>query len=221
MRQVPPGRGVAGRTKRERNPCGNGSASRCTIVALRRADFCRPAVHTVQTDARKECIFCTKILRIVLSGLYIPLGDNLNIFFGYFVNSLGAAIYGPVVALLSGFATDVLGYFVHPTGPFFPGYVLSTMLGSFFYALFFYRARVTALRVVLAKLSVNLLVNVGLGALWSAIQFSKGYYYYLVKSLAKNIGLLPVEALLLWLFLRAMAPICTKNGLLPKQEKKN
>ena len=91
-------------------------------------------------------------LRIVLSGLYIPLGDNLNIFFGYFVNSLGAAIYGPVVALLSGFATDVLGYFVHPTGPFFPGYVLSTMLGSFFYALFFYRARVTALRVVLAKL---------------------------------------------------------------------
>ena len=160
-------------------------------------------------------------LRIVLSGLYIPLGDNLNIFFGYFVNSLGAAIYGPVVALLSGFATDVLGYFVHPTGPFFPGYVLSTMLGSFFYALFFYRARVTALRVVLAKLSVNLLVNVGLGALWSAIQFSKGYYYYLVKSLAKNIGLLPVEALLLWLFLRAMAPICTKNGLLPKQEKKN
>lgn len=160
-------------------------------------------------------------LRIVLGGLYIPLGDNLNIFFGYFVNGLGAAIYGPVVALLSGFATDVLGYFIHPTGPFFPGYVLSTMLGSFFYALFFYRARITAPRVVMAKLAVNLLVNVGLGALWSAIQFGKGYYYYLVKSLAKNIGLLPVEALLLWLFLRAMAPVCARNGLLPRQEKEN
>lgn len=158
-------------------------------------------------------------LRIVLGGLYIPLGDNLNIFFGYFVNGLGAAIYGPVMALLSGFATDVLGYFIHPTGPFFPGYVLSTMLGSFFYALFFYRARITAPRVVLAKLAVNLLVNVGLGALWSAIQFGKGYYYYLVKSLTKNIGLLPVEALLLWLFLRVMAPVCARNGLLPRREK--
>lgn len=156
-------------------------------------------------------------LRIVLSGLYIPLGDNLNIFFGYFVNSLGAAIYGPVVALLSGFATDVLGYFVHPTGPFFPGYVLSTMLGSFFYALFFYRARITVVRVILAKLSVNLLVNVGLGALWSAIQFSKGYYYYLVKSLMKNLGMLPLEVLLLWLFLKTIAPVCARNGLLPKQ----
>jgi ECF transporter S component (folate family) len=183
--------------------------------------YWRTALRELQNLRMLTLAAIVVALRIVLSGLYIPLGDNLNIFFGYFVNSLGAAIYGPVVALLSGFATDVLGYFVHPTGPFFPGYVLSTMLGSFFYALFFYRARVTALRVVLAKLSVNLLVNVGLGALWSAIQFSKGYYYYLVKSLAKNIGLLPVEALLLWLFLRAMAPICTKNGLLPKQEKKN
>ena len=183
--------------------------------------YWRTALRELQNLRMLTLAAIVVALRIVLSGLYIPLGDNLNIFFGYFINSLGAAIYGPVVALLSGFATDVLGYFVHPTGPFFPGYVLSTMLGSFFYALFFYRARVTALRVVLAKLSVNLLVNVGLGALWSAIQFSKGYYYYLVKSLAKNIGLLPVEALLLWLFLRAMAPICTKNGLLPKQEKKN
>ena len=183
--------------------------------------YWRTALRELQNLRMLTLAAIVVALRIVLSGLYIPLGDNLNIFFGYFVNSLGAAIYGPVGALLSGFATDVLGYFVHPTGPFFPGYVLSTMLGSFFYALFFYRARVTALRVVLAKLSVNLLVNVGLGALWSAIQFSKGYYYYLVKSLAKNIGLLPVEALLLWLFLRAMAPICAKNGLLPKQEKKN
>ena len=183
--------------------------------------YWRTALRELQNLRMLTLAAIVVALRIVLSGLYIPLGDNLNIFFGYFVNSLGAAIYGPVVALLSGFATDILGYFVRPDGPFFPGYVLSTMLGSFFYALFFYRARITLPRIIGAKLTVNLLVNVGLGALWSAIQFSKGYYYYLVKSLAKNIGLLPVEALLLWLFLRAMAPICAKNGLLPKQEKKN
>ena len=158
-------------------------------------------------------------LRIVLGGVRIPLGDNLNIFFGYLINSLGSAIYGPVVALLSGFATDILGYFVRPDGAFFPGYVLSTMLGSFFYALFFYRARITLPRIIGAKLTVNLLVNVGLGAMWSAIQFSKGYYYYLAMSLAINIGMLPIEVFLLWLFLRAMAPVCARNGLLPRQRK--
>lgn len=160
-------------------------------------------------------------LRIVMSGLYIPLGDNLNIFFGYLINGLGSAIYGPVVALLSGFAADVVGYFLHPAGAFFPGYVLSTMMGSFFYALFFYRARITVLRVVLAKLAVNLLVNVGLGAVWSAMLYSRGYYYYLIKGLAKNISLLPVEAFLLWAFLKAMVPVCVKNGLLPGQGKED
>lgn len=159
-------------------------------------------------------------LRIVMGGLYIPLGDNLNIFFGYLVNGLGSAVYGPVVALLSGFATDVVGYFIHPTGAFFPGYVLSTMMGSFFYALFFYRARITVPRVVLAKLAVNLLVNVGLGAMWSAMLYSKGYYYYLAKSLAKNIGLLPLETALMWAFMRAVVPVCVRNGLLPEQGKK-
>ena len=90
-------------------------------------------------------------LRIALGGLRIPLGDNLNIFFGYLINGLGSAIYGPVMALLSGFASDILGYFIHPNGPFFPGYVLSTMMGSFLYALFFYRARITLLRVALVS----------------------------------------------------------------------
>lgn len=159
-------------------------------------------------------------LRIVLGGVRIPLGDNLNIFFGYLLNGLGSAIYGPVMGLLTGFATDILGYFMNPSGPFFFGYVLSTMLGSFFYALFFYRARITLPRVILAKLTVNLLVNVGLGSLWSAMLYSKGYYYYLAKSVVKNLGMLPVEVFLLWLFLRAMVPVCVRSGLLPRQEKR-
>lgn len=158
-------------------------------------------------------------LRIVLSGLYIPLGDNLNIFFSFFINGLGAAIYGPVMGLLSGFAADILGYLVHPTGPFFPGYVLSTMMGSFFYGLFLYRARFTIWRVLWAKLSVNLLVNVAMGSLWSAILYSKGYYYYLVKGLVKNLTLLPVETVLLFLFLKAAAPFCVRMGLVPRQER--
>ena len=122
-------------------------------------------------------------LRVVLSGLYIPLGDNIHIFFSFFINGLGSAIYGPVMGLLSGFAADILGYVIHPTGPFFFGYVLSTMMGSFFYGFFLYRARFTAWRVLGAKLAVNLLVNVGMGSLWSAILYGKGYYYYLAKGL--------------------------------------
>lgn len=190
-----------------------------TLASPFSRSYWRTALRELQNLRMLTLAAIVVALRIVLGGVRIPLGDNLNIFFGYLINSLGSAIYGPVMALLSGFAADILGYFVHPDGPFFPGYVLSTMLGSFFYAIFFYRARITLPRIIAAKLTVNLLVNVGLGALWNAIQFSKGYYYYLVKSLTKNIGMLPLEVFLLWIFLRAMAPVCAHSGLLPKQGK--
>ena len=156
-------------------------------------------------------------LRIVVSSFFIPLGDNLRIFFSFFVTGLASIIFGPFWALLYGMASDLLGYFLHPTGGFFPGYVLTAMMGAFVYALFLYRARITVLRVFLCKLAVNLLVNVGLGALWSSMIYGKGYYYYLAKSLVKNLLLLPVETALLLLFFSLMLPILSRSGLTPPQ----
>ena len=113
--------------------------------------------------------------RVAITGFPIMVGENLKISFGFFLNALGSLIYGPYVGILTGFATDILGVILHPMGPFFPGYTLTAMAGSFVYALFLSRARITVRRIVLCKLCVNLLVNVGLNCLWSAMLYSKGY----------------------------------------------
>ncbi len=156
-------------------------------------------------------------LRIVISSFFIPIGENQRIYFSFFVNALGSLIYGPVVSLGTGFVSDILGYIIHPTGEFFPGYTLTTMMGAFTYAVFFYRARITVLRITLCKICVNLLVNVGLGALWSTILYGKGYLYYLTKSLIKNIGMLPVEVIVLVLFFQMMLPVVSRLKLTPPQ----
>ena len=157
-------------------------------------------------------------LNIIVSGLYIQVGENLRILFSFFFAALGGAIYGPVLALISGFCSDILGYMLHPSGPFFLGYTLSTMLGALVYALLLYRARISGLRLFLSKLIVNAGVNVALGSLWSAMLYGKGYYYYLAKSVVKNLLVLPVETVLLFAFFAALLPVTCRMGLTPQQQ---
>ena len=150
--------------------------------------------------------------RVAITGFPIMVGENLKISFGFFLNALGSLIYGPYVGILTGFATDILGVILHPMGPFFPGYTLTAMAGSFVYALFLYRAR---------KLCVNIFVNVGLNCLWSAMLYSKGYLFYLGQSLFKNLLMLPVEIVILLTFLRIMLPVLSSAGLTPPQPTKH
>lgn len=156
-------------------------------------------------------------LQIALSAFFIPVGANLRIFFTFFITALGGLIYGPVLALIAGLLNDLIGYMVHPSGPFFWGYILTSMAGALIYALFFYRTRITIVKIALAKLCVNVFVNIGLNCLWSQMLYGKGYLYYLAKSLVKNIALLPVEIIILVLFFQLMLPVLYHTKLVVRQ----
>ena len=157
-------------------------------------------------------------MRTALSSLYIPVGENLRILVTFIPAALEASIIGPVPALVSGALADIIGYMLFPSGAFFPGYTVSAMAGSFIYALFFYERNISVLRIALAKLIVNAFVNVGLGSLWSAIQFSKGYIYYMAKSVVKNSILLPIEIIILILMFNLLLPVMKKRKLVPSAQ---
>lgn len=156
-------------------------------------------------------------LRCAVGAVFIPVDENLRIYFTYAVAALGASIYGPLMALAEGCISDLLGFLIAPSGGFFPGYTLSAMLGSVTYALFFYRQRMSVLRIFLCRLTVNLVVNVVIGSVWSAVLYGKGYYYYLAKSVVKNLLLLPVETLVMAVVFRTMNPLLERMKLIPAQ----
>lgn len=154
---------------------------------------------------------------IVLSMFYVPVADNLRITIGFVARALCALVCGPLTALVYGCAEDLLGFVLHPTGPFFPGYTLSTMLGVFCYALFFYRARITVARIFAVKLITNFAVNVLLGSCWSAMLYGKGYLYYLTASLIKNSLYLPIQVLMLAVVFQLLLPVLVRQHLIPPQ----
>lgn len=144
----------------------------------------------------------------------IPIGDSgSRITWGFLARSVCGMVGGPVVALVFGLAEDTISYLIHPSGAYFPGYALTTMLGTMIYALFLYRAKPTAVRIFLAKLFTNVL-NVLLGSLWSSILYQKGYLFYMTTSFYKNLVMLPFQAVMLWYLVRALLPSLCRSGLI-------
>lgn len=146
----------------------------------------------------------------------IPVSEGIFVTWGFLARAVCAMVGGPINALVFGFAEDTISFFLKPSGPYFPGYCLTTMLGTLIYALFLYRTKVTVLRVFLAKLCTNVL-NVVLGSLWSAILYKKGYLYQMARSAVKNTVMLPVQTIMLVFLLMALIPVLTRAGLIPKE----
>ena len=147
----------------------------------------------------------------------IPVVNNIRVTWGFLARALCALVGGPVNAIVFGAVEDTVSYLMNPTGGAYnPYYILTTVLGVVTYALFFYRARVTVLRIFLAKLLTNL-QNVFLGSLGTYLWYSsKGYWVIVGGSAVKNAIMLPVQTVMLIILFSALLPILCRMGLLPR-----
>ena len=150
-------------------------------------------------------------MHVLISSFYIPISPGLRIYATFFVIALAGLIAGPSTALIYGFICDIVGFIVHPSGAFFFGYTITTMVGAMIYALFFYRQKITIAKIFLAKMFVNVICNIMLNSFWNYILFDKAFIYFFSKSVVKNLILLPVEAFLLFIIFRLM--LSTLNRL--------
>lgn len=186
------------------------------------APFWREAAGEVK-QMKKLTFAALMIALCVMLGYVpsVPLWGGAKITWGYLARSVCAWVCGPVLGVLFGCAEDLLSFFLSGGGgyPFFPGYTLTTMLGVFIYALFFYRQEMTIRRIFLAKLLTNI-QNVLLGALWSSILYGKAYFVMASGSALKNLVMLPFQTLILAVLFSALLPALSRMGLVGRQKGK-
>ena len=176
-------------------------------------------------DIRMLCIAAVFIaVRVALKLVQIPVGPSLNITVGFFVNALGASIFGPVVAVVAAAISDTLGCLIFPQGPYFFPFILEEISGSLLFALFLWRSNMTATRVILSRFSVvsitNLIINPTLMMWYYDVFYGKSYAFMTIPRVMKNLALFPAEAFLLTLFMGAMIPVVMKLGFMPKTDVK-
>lgn len=164
-----------------------------------------PFVQSLHELKDARCLVVTALLIALnvamdLMNIRIWLTPELRLGVSFVLNASIAMLYGPSVGMMAGFCTDVLGYMVNPAGgAYFPGYTLTAMMGGMLYGLWLYPRRPAKLRILGAKLSINLFCNVGLNTLWIAMTGGKAMTLLLPARLAKNLMLLPFEVVLLYL----------------------
>ena len=143
-------------------------------------------------------------MHVLISSVFIPVAPGLRIYATFFVIALAGVVAGPTTAIFYGFICDILGVIIHPSGPFFIGYTITTMMSSMIYALFLYKQKITVVKLFSAKLIVNLFCNVFLNSIWNYILFDKAFIYFVSKSIVKNVLLLPIEVFLLYVVFKLM-----------------
>ena len=155
-------------------------------------------------------------ISIAMGSLFIPVSENLRVYFSFIPRAILGAVCGPLVGLVAGAVIDLTEFFLFPSSfGFFPGYTLNTMLGVFFYGLFLYRQKPNLPRLIGARVCISYLINVGLGSLWNSILLGKAFWFYAAKSLVKNTVMIPIEVIILLVLFKALGPVLQRLGLMP------
>ena len=141
---------------------------------------------------------------ILLGSLTVQIGDFIKIGFSSIANQLVYYLFGPAVGCFYGGALDILKYIIKPTGAFFPGWTLGAMAAGGIYGCFFYKKKITIVRVLAAELTVSVVCNMFLGTLWLDMMYGKGFFALLPMRVVKNLAMLPVNTFLFYTMTVAM-----------------
>lgn len=185
------------------------------LMSVFSTDYWKSAVNQTKNLKVLTVTAFMVALHIAIGTFFLVVADNLRIYFSFVPTAIATLIGGPIIGLIFGFVADILGFIIRPSGAFFPGYALTAMLGAFIYALFFYKTKITVLKIVLAKLTVNIFANILLNTVWAAMLSGKGYYFHLAKSIPKNLLLLPLEVFILIAVFKIVLPIICRANLIP------
>lgn len=176
-------------------------------------------VRSAQELKRPKSLVMLSMLlacHVVLGFFQLQVTDFLRISFAALPIGVAGMLYGPTAALLLGALGDPIKYLVSPTGPFFPGFTLSAAVTGLLFGLLLYgmhqnfapcrKKRVVAiLRVAAAQLLNTLLVDLLLHTLWLSCLYGTPMAVLLPMRAVKCALMFPVEGVLLYLLLAAVA----------------
>ncbi len=148
-------------------------------------------------------------IAIVLGFFKIPLTQLVELRFSSLPVAAAGYLFGPVCAGAVGFVADVGGYLVRPTGPFFPGFTITSIVSGIIFGCILHGHKPSLRRILAAQILYTLICGILLNSLWLTILYGRGFIAVLSARLVKELIMIPVNTAMLAVLmepLRRMAP---------------
>ncbi len=143
-------------------------------------------------------------MSVALGNFTIVVTSSLKISFFFLPSRIIYYLFGPFVGAISGGVIDILNYIIKPAGPFHPGFTIDAIVSGIIFGLILYKKPLKLSRILVATAVNMIVVNLMLNTIWIATLTGKGILILLPARIIKNILLLPVEAGLLYLVIKAV-----------------
>lgn len=141
---------------------------------------------------------------VVLGFYSVQLTEFLKISFAFLANEVTALLFGPAVGGVMAGVADIIKYLLKPTGPFFFGFTFDAILGGVIYGMILYKRPLTLKRIIAAKVTVMILVNMILNTYWLSVMYGSALSAILPVRIVKECIMLPIETVLLYTVVRVM-----------------
>lgn len=146
-------------------------------------------------------------LSVILSFLKIPVTNLIEIRFNSLPIAAVGYLFGPVMGGIVGMLADILGYIVKPTGPFFPGFTISSAITGIIYGTLLWRKDVTLPRLALAEAVQTVVVSIFLNSYFLSVLYGNGFSVVLSARLLKSIVMFPINVMLLFAIMKPLSNI--------------
>ena len=142
-------------------------------------------------------------LAVVINQLTtINIGSYIRITFAELPNRVVEFLFGPAIGAIFGGVLDIVKFLFNPTGPFFPGFTVTSVITGLIYGASLYRRKLTVKRIFITVFIVKLFLSVGLNSLWLNILYGKALLAILPARAITSLVMLPIDTAMYYFVLK-------------------
>ena len=165
-------------------------------------------------------VFCGLMggLSIILTMVAsVKMGPYINIGFSWIPNRIVDFMFGPIVGMIYGGAMDIVKWMAKPDGDFMIIYTFVPMLTGIIVGTLLYKKPVSLVIIIIVQIIIKIFINAGLNTYLMSVTGGKAFMELLPLRLLKNVIMIPIDSMILFVVLTTVAGILPKLGLYKRE----